>query len=233
MRDAAQRVATVLIFSAILSYAGPVACKHGYSEKAPSQPAPAAPVTKAAPPTPLAVKKAELGDGTTWNPQWDRIVETSLPPEMLSTEVPRDVRHFCPRFYQMNETDKRAFWAYFFQALAGAEAGLNPRTNVRHTEPEVAKVDDVTHQMVHSEGCCSSAMKIGSVMAATSTGTKIAIYLHATKEKPSCLRKTTSAVAYTFSAIRSSRSENLSSPAPHTGRRCSLDAPAIASSPSR
>jgi len=34
----------------------------------------------------------------------------------------------------MNDPDKRAFWAYFFQALAGAEAGLNPRTRVRHTE---------------------------------------------------------------------------------------------------
>jgi hypothetical protein len=52
----------------------------------------------------------------------------------------------------MSEVDKRTFWAYFFQALAGAEAGLNPRTNVRHTEPEIAKVDEVTHEMVHSEG---------------------------------------------------------------------------------
>jgi hypothetical protein len=48
------------------------------------------------------------------------------------------VRQFCPRFGEMSTADKRAFWAYFFQALAGAEAGLNPNTSVRHAEPEVA-----------------------------------------------------------------------------------------------
>jgi hypothetical protein len=52
----------------------------------------------------------------------------------------------------MSDTDKRVFWAYFFQALAGAEAGLNPTTRVRHTEPEVAKVDDVSKRAVRSEG---------------------------------------------------------------------------------
>ena len=81
--------------------------------------------TKPAPPTPIDAKKAELG-GSTWNPEWDQIVEKALPPEMLSSQVPKDVRRFCPNFYSMGETDKRAFWAYFFQALAGAEAGLNP-----------------------------------------------------------------------------------------------------------
>ncbi len=52
----------------------------------------------------------------------------------------------------MSQVDKRTFWAYFFQALAGAEAGLNPSANVRHTEPEVAVVDTVSHEMVRSEG---------------------------------------------------------------------------------
>lgn len=131
--------------------AGPLACKHGYSEQAATPPVQAAPVTKPAPATPLDAKKVELG-GNTWDPQWDQVVETAIPPEMLSTQVPRDVRRFCPRFYQLSDVDKRAFWAYFFQALAGAEAGLNPQSNVRHTEPEIAKVDAVTHQMVHSEG---------------------------------------------------------------------------------
>ena len=55
---------------------------------------------------------------------------------MLSSKVPRGVRRFCPRFYEMGTADKRTFWAYFFQALAGAEAGLNPNTSVRHTAPE-------------------------------------------------------------------------------------------------
>jgi hypothetical protein len=89
------------------------------------------------PPTPIDVKKVELG-GTAWNPQWDQIIEKALPPEMLSSQVPRGVRRFCPRFYEMSKTDKRTFWAYFFQGLAGAEAGLNPNTSVRHTDPEGA-----------------------------------------------------------------------------------------------
>jgi len=49
--------------------------------------------------------KVELG-GTPWNPEWDQIIEQALPPEMLSSQVPRDVRRFCPRFYEMGETDK-------------------------------------------------------------------------------------------------------------------------------
>jgi len=150
MRDTAQsKIYLIVLCVAVLL--SPLACKRGQSQVAAASVTPP-PATKAAPPTPLAVKKAELGDDVTWNPQWDQIVETSIPPEMLSSKVPRDVRRFCPRFYQLEEVDKRAFWAYFFQALAGAEAGLNPRSNVRHTEPEIAVVDDVTHQLVHSEG---------------------------------------------------------------------------------
>ena len=72
---------------------------------------------KPAPATPMDVKKVEMG-GSTWQPEWDKIVEIALPPEMLSRQVPHDVRRFCPRFYDMAEADKRAFWAYFFQALA-------------------------------------------------------------------------------------------------------------------
>ena len=52
----------------------------------------------------------------------------------------------------MGAADKRAFWAYFFQALAGAEAGLDPTTRVRHTEPEVAVRDKVTGRAVRSQG---------------------------------------------------------------------------------
>jgi hypothetical protein len=117
---------------------------------APEQAAPK-PETKPAPATPIAEKKEELG-APSWDPQWDQFVESSLPPEMLSGGVARDVRPFCPRFAMMGEADKRAFWAYFFQALAGAEAGLKPTSDVRHTEPEVAKRDTVTGRMVRSEG---------------------------------------------------------------------------------
>jgi hypothetical protein len=95
--------------------------------------------TNPVPPTPIDMKKVELG-GAPWNPLWDQIIEKALPPEMLSSEVPRGVRRFCPRFYEIGTTDKRTFWAYFFQALAGAEAGLNPNASVRHTEPDGAIV---------------------------------------------------------------------------------------------
>jgi hypothetical protein len=109
------------------------------------------PELKQAPPTPVAEKKEELGKPS-WDPAWDRIVEESLPPELLSGRVARDVRPFCPRFNKLSEVDRRAYWAYFFQALAAAEAGLQPTTDVRHTEPEVAKRDTVTKRMVRSEG---------------------------------------------------------------------------------
>ena len=123
------------------------------SQQAAQQPAapPPQPVMKAAPPTPIAEKKEELGQPA-WDPQWDVIVEQALSPQMLSGSVARGVRTFCPRFAAMSDEDKRAFWAYTFQALAGAEAGLKPTTDVRHTEPEVAKVDTVSKRMVRSEG---------------------------------------------------------------------------------
>ena len=113
-------------------------------------PAPAVQM-KPAPATPIDNKRAEIG-GAMWDPGWDKIVEEALPPEMLSAEAGRDVRQFCPQFDAIGEADKRAFWAYFFQALAGAEAGLKPTARVRHTEPEVAVKDAVTGVQVRSEG---------------------------------------------------------------------------------
>lgn len=107
--------------------------------------------TKPAPATPIDVKKAELG-GTPWNPEWDVLIEKNIPPEMLSMQVPHDVRRFCPRFYSMNDVDKRAFWAYFFQALAGAEACLEPTSRVKHSERVISRIDPVTGRIVRSEG---------------------------------------------------------------------------------
>jgi hypothetical protein len=124
----------------------------GCENQARQQPAPPPrPEMKPAPPTPIAEKKDELGEPS-WDPQWDQIVEQALSPEMLSARAARGVRTFCPRFASMSDGDKRAFWAYTFQALAGAEAGLVPTTDVRHTEPEVAKEDTVTKRMIRSEG---------------------------------------------------------------------------------
>lgn len=107
---------------------------------------------KQAPPTPMAEQKAELGDDQTWDPEWDVMIEETLPAGLLSSKVPKDVKVFCPQFNSLSLADKRAFWAYFFQALAGAEAGLRTTADVRHTEPEVAVVDSVSHRMVRSEG---------------------------------------------------------------------------------
>ncbi|MHB1935838.1 MAG: hypothetical protein ACYCOR_04565 [Acidobacteriaceae bacterium] len=106
---------------------------------------------KPVPPTPIDTKAAELGMKT-WDPQWNSLVAQALPPSMLSNRVPRDVRLFCPRFYVLSNADKRTFWAYFFQALAGAEAGLNPGANVRHTEPKLAKEEGVGATKVRTEG---------------------------------------------------------------------------------
>ncbi|SPE32460.1 exported hypothetical protein [Candidatus Sulfotelmatomonas gaucii] len=112
---------------------------------------PSQPEIKAVPATPIAEKKTDLGVQT-WNPEWNRIVEQALPPEMLSARAGRDVRPFCPRFNAMSDGNRRAFWAYFFQALAGAEAGLVPTADVRHTDVQVPVKDTVTKRMVRSEG---------------------------------------------------------------------------------
>src|SRR5579883_2505362 len=125
--------------------------KKAAQKESPVHPDTKPPALKPSPPTPIAEKKQELGDPS-WDPQWDVIVEKALPPEMLGPKAARDVKAYCPRFARMSEADKRAFWAYFFQALAAAEAGLKPTTTVRHTEPEVAKVDPVTKRMVRSQG---------------------------------------------------------------------------------
>jgi hypothetical protein len=122
-----------------------MACKQGASQQ------PAQVKVKDPPPTPIAEDKAVLGKPG-WDPQWDKFVEQALPAEMLSSQVARAVRPFCPRFNSMSEVDKRAYWAYFFQALSGVEAGLEPTADTRHTEPEVAIVDTVTKRRVRSEG---------------------------------------------------------------------------------
>jgi hypothetical protein len=131
--------------AAILLLAG---CGRQHEAQATQTPAPA---MKPAPPTPIDTQKAEVG-GPTWDPEWDKIVELALPPEMLSQEVPHDVRRFCPRFYEMAEADKRAFWAYFFQALAGAEAGLEPTVQARHSQPEMEVKDEVTGRQGRTSG---------------------------------------------------------------------------------
>jgi hypothetical protein len=116
-----------------------------------SAPAPTDPLVKAVPPTPIAEEKADL-DEPGWDPGWTQLVEKSLPPELLSRDRERAVKSLCPRFKDLSDAEKRVYWAYFFQALAGAEAGLKPTADVHHTDPEVDVVDSVAHRMVRQEG---------------------------------------------------------------------------------
>lgn len=116
------------------------------------QPPSAKPEIKAAPPTPIAIQKEELGKPG-WDPDWDRIIEEALPEELLtSKKIAKDVKPFCPRYQSMSDPDKRAYWAYFFQALAGAEAGLEPNISARHPQPEVSIIDPVTKRTARTEG---------------------------------------------------------------------------------
>jgi Transglycosylase SLT domain len=123
-------------------------CKHGdtHAVQAPAQPA-----VVPAPATPLDVKKAELG-GTTWDPQWDGVVEKAVPADLLSAQAARAVRMYCPRFAEATEAEKREFWAYTFQAIAAAEAGLNPTADVHHLQAPVNVVDPVTKRPARQEG---------------------------------------------------------------------------------
>ena len=106
---------------------------------------------KAVPPTPIAIKKAELNEPS-WDPEWNTIIEEALPSNLLSRRRAREVQPLCPRFRHMSKAERRAFWAYFFQALAGAEAGLKPTADVHHTDPQVNVTDIVTHRPVRQEG---------------------------------------------------------------------------------
>jgi hypothetical protein len=80
------------------------------------------------------------------------MIERSLPRDLLSTRRAPAVAPLCPRFRAMSRTNRRVFCAYFFQALAAAEAGLKPTADVKHNDPQVAVVDRVTHRTVRQEG---------------------------------------------------------------------------------
>lgn len=144
-----RRVCWVVCGVAVLAGVG--GCKGG--EKAAASAPVAAPVpVKAAPQTPLAEKKQDLGSEVAWTPEWDAFVEQNLPADLLSEQAGRAVRMYCPAFAGESEADKRAFWAYTFQALAAAEAGLKPTADVHHTQAAVAARDKVTHRASRQEG---------------------------------------------------------------------------------
>jgi hypothetical protein len=123
------------------------------STPAPVQTTPAPqPHTTPTPPTPIDEKKAELGSPHTWDPAWTAFIEKNLPADLLSSQAGHAVRPWCPRFPELSDADKRAFWAYTFQALAGAEAGLDPTSDVHHTAAAVNRRDPVTDRLSRQEG---------------------------------------------------------------------------------
>ncbi len=147
------RIAVCLLATGLAVGLAAFRSEPGPSNAAATSPADSsAPLLKPAPSTPIAEQKAALGDEETWQPEWDATIERALPDDLLEPKMASNVKPFCPRYSSMKDVDKRQFWAYFFQALAGAEAGLKATSNVQHTEPEVAVVDGVTHRMVRSQG---------------------------------------------------------------------------------
>jgi hypothetical protein len=106
---------------------------------------------RAVPATPIAIQDKNL-DKPSWNPAWNMLIEQAMPSNLLSWGRVKEVRSLCPRFQHLSKGRRRAFWAYFFQALAGAEAGLNPATDVHHTDPQLDVIDLVTHRRVRQEG---------------------------------------------------------------------------------
>ena len=143
------RSLSLLLLASLALTAG---CKQSTTQPAPKPAAAPQPAMKPAPSTPLEEKKEDLGFSKTWDPGWDVLIEKDLPAELLSAQAAHAVRLYCPRFAQEPEADKRAFWAYTFQALAAAEAGLNPTSDVHHTQAAVNKIDPVTHARTHQEG---------------------------------------------------------------------------------
>jgi hypothetical protein len=128
-----------------------VACAGCKREETRAVQTPVQPAVVPAPPTPLDVKKAELG-GTTWQPEWDGMVEKARPADLLSDQAARAVRVYCPRFAEETDAQRREFWAYMFQAIAAAEAGLNPTSDVHHLQPAVDTIDPLTHRPARQEG---------------------------------------------------------------------------------
>jgi hypothetical protein len=99
---------------------------------------------------------------------------------------------FCKRQLPQDLPLRSGSGPYTFQALAGAEAGLKPTTDVRHTEPEVAKVNTVTQADhpparvaatdVHGRGTLRMRFQFGR-------------YRKRTQPEPSCKPRTTCSAA--------------------------------------
>src|SRR3989344_3521494 len=61
-----------------------------------------------------------------WDSNWNYYIANSISDNspLLITDL-NDAKLVCPRFNTLSNKEKRIFWAYFFQALAGSESNLN------------------------------------------------------------------------------------------------------------
>lgn len=103
--------------------------------------------------TPQAQTNLEKGNHT-WDPSWDQYVVDTVTDDMISeNQLPKaakaDLTKLCPEFFKIPDDQRKMFWAYFFQAVAVPESGLD--TTAGYTETTMGK-DPITKQKIKSEG---------------------------------------------------------------------------------
>ena len=105
-----------------------------------------------APATPIAEKKAELGDDRTWNPEWDSGSRSALPPELLSTQSCQGRQTLLPALQRFERARQAGLLGLLLSGSRGSRSGLVPTANVRHMDAVLQVKDDVTHRMIRQEG---------------------------------------------------------------------------------
>ena len=62
---------------------------------------------------------------------------------------PRDVKEFCPKYFEQSRIMKINFWVYLISAMVKYESGFNPLSRMKEVG---LGIDPVTGQQVYSEG---------------------------------------------------------------------------------
>src|ERR1700728_3032948 len=87
---------------------------------------------------PLSTSKRSNSVGRLGSRNGTRSSRTRFRPKCFPPRSPRACVDFARGFTKWVRQTNAHFWAYFFQALAGAEAGLDPSKSARHSQPERA-----------------------------------------------------------------------------------------------
>lgn len=85
--------------------------------------------------------------------EWSKMIYSIIENEehsLLETNAARDIENFCPRYNDLNDSQRLNFWGQFFVALAYPESGWNPLSQM--VEKGAQKADPVTGRPVKSEG---------------------------------------------------------------------------------